>query len=97
MQKLLNSDEEDAADEAAATAAPLTTRRSMRSRTTSHKIDPGEFVMEAEADEADEEPDSPAAGALWLTAKLPSSIYENFCQRRVQPVSKARFELPSMR
>ncbi|KAK9903450.1 hypothetical protein WJX75_005983 [Coccomyxa subellipsoidea] len=62
----LASDEEDAADEAAAAAAPepgLTTRRSLRSRTTSHKIDPTQFAEDDEADEEKEERSSPGAGA----------------------------------
>lgn len=41
-------------------AAPLSTRRSLRSRTTSSKIDPSEYAMEAEADEDAEA--SPAPG-----------------------------------
>jgi hypothetical protein len=64
LQKLA-SDEEDAADEAAAAAAPepgLTTRRSLRSRTTSHKIDPTQFAEDDEADEEKEERSSPGAG-----------------------------------
>lgn len=64
LQKLA-SDEEDAADEAAAAAAPesgLTTRRSLRSRTTSHKIDPAQFAVDDEADEEKEERSSPGAG-----------------------------------
>lgn len=45
--------------------APLKTRRSLRSRTTSSKIDPADFAMEAEVDEDADTDVSPAPGASY--------------------------------